>query len=62
MVTGTLPGAVDYVNIPLATGFDYPVGKPDSKGYYKARGFGLMGTSVKTGTVEVAATPTLEIL
>ncbi len=39
MVTGTLPGAVDYVNIPLATGFDYPVGKPDSKGYYKARGF-----------------------
>jgi len=39
MVTGTLPAAVDYVNIPLATGFDYPVGKPDSKGYYKARGF-----------------------
>jgi murein DD-endopeptidase MepM/ murein hydrolase activator NlpD len=25
--------------IKLADGFDYPVGKPDAKGYYKARGF-----------------------
>lgn len=24
---------------PLANGFDYPVGKPDAAGYYKARGF-----------------------
>jgi murein DD-endopeptidase MepM/ murein hydrolase activator NlpD len=32
-------GAVDYVEIPLASGFDFPVGKPDSSGYYKARGF-----------------------
>jgi len=36
----TLSAAViDYVEIPLASGFDFPVGKPDSKGYYKARGF-----------------------
>ncbi len=32
-------GATDYAEIPLATGFDFPVGKPDSSGYYKARGF-----------------------
>ncbi|MCP4847094.1 MAG: M23 family metallopeptidase [Verrucomicrobiaceae bacterium] len=31
--------AIDYLAIPLASGFDFPVGKPDSKGYYKARGF-----------------------
>lgn len=31
--------AVDYVRIPLANGFDFPVGKPNSAGYYKARGY-----------------------
>ena len=31
--------AVDYVKIPLADGFDFPVGKPDAVGYYKARGY-----------------------
>jgi murein DD-endopeptidase MepM/ murein hydrolase activator NlpD len=30
-------GAIAFVK--LADGFDYPVGKPDGKGYYKARGF-----------------------
>lgn len=25
----------------IATAFDYPVGKPDAKGYYNAQGFGL---------------------
>ena len=38
-----LPGAVsakpDKILAPLADGFDYPVGKPDAKAYYKARGF-----------------------
>ncbi|MEO0416083.1 MAG: M23 family metallopeptidase [Verrucomicrobiota bacterium] len=28
-----------YVTAPLADGFDYPVGKPDAKNYYTARGF-----------------------
>lgn len=27
------------VRCPLADGFDYPVGRPEAKGYYKARGF-----------------------
>lgn len=27
--------------VPLADGFDYPVGKPDADGYYKARGLRL---------------------
>lgn len=27
--------------VPLADGFDYPVGKPDGKGYYKSRGLRL---------------------
>jgi murein DD-endopeptidase MepM/ murein hydrolase activator NlpD len=27
--------------VPLADGFDYPVGKPDAAGYYKARGMRL---------------------
>lgn len=31
--------AVDYARIPLADGFDFPVGKPDAAGYYKARGY-----------------------
>ena len=29
------------VAIPLADGFDYPIGKPDGKGYYVARGLRL---------------------
>ncbi len=32
-------GAADYVKLPLADGFDFPVGKPGASGYYKARGF-----------------------
>jgi hypothetical protein len=31
--------AFDTVRCQLADGFDFPVGKPDSKGYHKARGF-----------------------
>jgi hypothetical protein len=31
--------ASDVVRLPLADGFDFPVGKPNSIGYYKARGF-----------------------
>ena len=31
--------AIDYVRLPLADGFDYPVGKPDASNYYKARGY-----------------------
>lgn len=31
--------AVEYQRSVLADGFDYPVGKPDAYGYYKARGF-----------------------
>lgn len=27
----------------LADGFDFPVGKPDARGYYKARGFSANG-------------------
>jgi murein DD-endopeptidase MepM/ murein hydrolase activator NlpD len=29
--------------IPYATGFDFPVGWPDAKGYYDARSFGVKG-------------------
>jgi len=29
------------VRVPMADGFDYPVGKPDAKKYYKARGLRL---------------------
>jgi len=29
----------EIVRIPLADGFDYPVGKPDGEGYYRSRGF-----------------------
>ena len=28
-----------YASVPLADGFDFPVGKPDALGYHKARGF-----------------------
>jgi murein DD-endopeptidase MepM/ murein hydrolase activator NlpD len=31
--------AADTIRCQLADGFDYPVGKPDAKGYYKYRGF-----------------------
>ena len=31
--------AVDTIRCPLADGFDFPVGKPEGTGYYKARGF-----------------------
>ncbi len=40
----TLPSAQAQqrtVALPLADGFDYPVGKPDGKGYYVARGLRL---------------------
>lgn len=39
IATNLAARGIDYVDIPLASGFDFPVGKPDSKGYYKARGF-----------------------
>ena len=29
----------DYAKLPLASGFDFPVGAPTGSGYYKARGF-----------------------
>ena len=29
----------DYAELPLASGFDFPVGAPTGNGYYKARGF-----------------------
>ena len=29
----------DYAELPLASGFDFPVGPPTGTGYYKARGF-----------------------
>src|SRR5262245_19583626 len=38
--------AFDTIRCQLADGFDFPLGKPDSKGYHKARGFwpnGLLG-------------------
>lgn len=31
--------AVDTIRVPLADGFDFPVGKPNADGYYKYRGF-----------------------
>jgi len=34
-------GATAQVRLKLADGFDYPVGKPDAKNYYKARGMRL---------------------
>ena len=39
MAPGPVFAAIDYAEMQLASGFDFPVGKPDSKGYYKARGF-----------------------
>jgi hypothetical protein len=31
--------AADTIRVPLADGFDFPVGKPNAEGYYKYRGF-----------------------
>jgi murein DD-endopeptidase MepM/ murein hydrolase activator NlpD len=39
----TLSGPVDTAFTKLADGFDFPVGKPDAQGYYKARGFRTKG-------------------
>ncbi len=36
---GDVPAPAVAVNVPLADGFDFPVGKPDAVGYHKARGF-----------------------
>jgi murein DD-endopeptidase MepM/ murein hydrolase activator NlpD len=35
----TVPPATETAFTKLADGFDFPVGKPDAQGYYKARGF-----------------------
>lgn len=37
----SLPTAAQSAKINLADGFDYPVGKPNAEGYYKARGLRL---------------------
>jgi len=38
----SLPASVQAeVKMKLADGFDFPVGKPDADGYYKARGLRL---------------------
>ena len=34
-----LTSLADYAELPLASGFDFPVGAPTGTGYYKARGF-----------------------
>jgi murein DD-endopeptidase MepM/ murein hydrolase activator NlpD len=39
----TLRGPVDTAFTKLADGFDFPIGKPDAQGYYKARGFRSKG-------------------
>ncbi|MCD7798925.1 MAG: M23 family metallopeptidase [Akkermansiaceae bacterium] len=36
-----MTGDGKYAYVPLADGFDYPVGKPDAAGYYKSRGLRL---------------------
>ncbi len=43
ILLGAFVGLVsgDVLRMKLADGFDYPVGKPDAKGYYKARGMRL---------------------
>ena len=40
-LTSLLVAQQKTVAVPLADGFDYPVGKPDGKGYYVARGLRL---------------------
>ena len=37
--SSTLRAPLETAFVKLADGFDFPVGKPDSQGYYKARGF-----------------------
>ncbi|MGJ8684022.1 MAG: M23 family metallopeptidase [Nonlabens sp.] len=32
--------AIEVIPVPIATHFDYPVGKPNGKGYYNAQAFG----------------------
>jgi len=44
----------------LADGFDFPVGKPDAEGYYKARGYRVGGHMGEDWTASAAATPTLK--
>src|SRR5262249_27927625 len=40
VLLATLPAlAIDIIRCPVADGFDFPVGKPEAKGYHKARGF-----------------------
>jgi len=39
----TLANAAAYVQVKLADGFDFPVGKPNADGYYKARGYQPQG-------------------
>jgi len=35
----SLASGADTIRVPLADGFDFPVGKPNADGYYKYRGF-----------------------
>lgn len=41
LVLSTGLASAKTVRIPIADGFDFPVGKPDAAGYYKARGLRL---------------------
>jgi murein DD-endopeptidase MepM/ murein hydrolase activator NlpD len=41
VLMGVAQGAGRTVNIPIADGFDFPVGRPNADGYYKARGLRL---------------------
>lgn len=43
-IEGELDRGVEHIPFPkqyIATAFDFPVGKPNAKGYYNAQGFGL---------------------
>lgn len=39
LLLATVCPAADTIRVPLADGFDFPVGKPNAEGYYKYRGF-----------------------
>ena len=39
VLCATYAMGIDYRRVDLADGFDYPVGKPNGDGYYKARGY-----------------------
>jgi hypothetical protein len=39
LIIAGVTGLQAEVKLPLARGFDFPVGKPEASGYYKARGF-----------------------